>query len=187
MAIKQELINFLAKTSLKIYNTAMRVPIRKAEKYTYLKSDPNLTEAKFLEIKNKLEQMKSYRPKLSEEVKILSEGGDFSENAGYQLAKGKLRGLNQKILDLENQIKNAIIITRTDDRDTVQLGDTVLIEKDGRKKSYTILGSAETDPNRNIISHNSPLGAALLNHRVNDLIKVKIARKELALKIIEIK
>ncbi len=76
----------------------MQVPIRKKETYIKPKPDPYLTEAKFQELQNKLEKFKTYtRPRAAEEVKRLAEMGDFSENVGYQVAKGRLRGLNQKI------------------------------------------------------------------------------------------
>ncbi len=54
--------------------------------------------------------MKAKQPGLAQEVSRLAEGGDFSENAGYQTAKWQLRGLNQAVLDLEEQLKMAIII-----------------------------------------------------------------------------
>jgi transcription elongation factor GreA len=165
----------------------MQVPIRRKETYIKPKPDPYLTEEKFIELKNRLEKMKTQtRPRLAEEVKRMAEMGDFSENTGYQVAKGRLRGLNQRIIEIEDHLKNAIIFYPNKDTDVLQLGHKVTIESNGKEKIYTILGSSETDPTAGIISHHSPIGAALLGHRVGDIVRVKIADKEKEFKIIRI-
>jgi len=122
----------------------MRVPIRKGDGRLGQKPDPYLTENKFLELKNKLERLKNSRPRLAEEVKRLAEMGDFSENAGYQLAKGRLRGLNQRILDLENHLKVVEIIKPNSNLEIIQIGSKVTLERAGEQKIYTILGSTES-------------------------------------------
>jgi len=151
----------------------MRVPIRKGSPYARIKPDPNLTWEKFEQLKNQLEKLtKVSRPREAEEVKRLALMGDFSENAGYQLAKGRLRGINQRIIDLENIIKQAEIISFGNNNGQVDLGSLVTVEMNQQTKSYRILGSAETNPSAGIISHNSPLGAALMHRRVGDVISV---------------
>jgi len=165
----------------------MQVPIRKKETYIKPKPDPYITEAKFLELKNKLERLKTItRPRESEEVKRLAEMGDFSENVGYQVAKGRLRGINQRILEIEDHLKNALIFRPNKNTQVVQLGHSVTIENQGKLKTYTILGSSETDPTAGVISHNSPIGSALLGHQVGDLVKIKLAEKDSEFKIIKI-
>jgi transcription elongation factor GreA len=102
------------------------------------------------------------------------------------MAKGRLRGINQRILELEDHLKRAIIINPKEQSELVQLGSTVTINVDGRQKIYQILGSSETNPLTGIISHNSPLGSALLGHRVGDKIKIRGAKKEIEYQIIKI-
>ena len=150
------------------------------------KRDPFITKEKFIELQNKLERLKKSRPALIEEVQRLAQMGDFSENAAYQMAKGKLRGLNQRILEIEDQINHAEIIEPTNDKDVVRVGHKVTIEINGRQKTYQILGSSESDPSRGIISRNSPLGEALLGGRVGDSVDVRLAGKSVEYKIIEI-
>ncbi len=163
----------------------MQVPYRKPGKYSQMKSDPLLTEGKILELTNKLDRLKNVsRPRGAEEVKRLAELGDFSENVEYQLAKGKLRGINDNITKIENQLKNAVIIPHQKQTNTVEIGSTVTVENNGVEKSYQILGSVETDPQKGIISYNSPIGSALLGCKVGDIIK--IGPKEVAYKIIRI-
>jgi transcription elongation factor GreA len=126
------------------------------------------------------------RPRAIEEVKRLAMMGDFSENAGYQMAKGKLRGINQRIIDFENMIKYAEIIDTGGDKTFVRLGDTVTVEKNGKQQSFLILGSAETNPQTGVISHNSPLGSLLLDKRAGDIVKMNLADKIVEYKIIRI-
>jgi len=165
----------------------MRTPQRRPSKYTGLKLDPNITRAKFDELKNKLEVLKNIKqPREIIEVKRLAADGDFSENAAYQIAKGRLRGINQRILDIENHLKNAIIINPRTNTDTVQLGSHVTVRFNDTEKTFLILGPSETDPTRNVISHLSPIGAALLNHKVGDTVNIQLAAREVSYKIIKI-
>ncbi len=153
----------------------MRVPIRKGDPRMFSKVDPAMTIEKYEELKSKLEFMKKVkRPREAEEVKRLALMGDFSENAGYQLAKGRLRGLNQRILDLESLLGRAEIIKPTKDG-VIRLGSLVTIEREGKAKKYRILGTAETDPQAGVISHNSPLGSALMGKKINDVVAIEIS------------
>ena len=165
----------------------MRVPIRKSEKYTYLKTDPCITQAKFDELTKKLDRLiKVNRPRESAEVQRLAMMGDFSENVGYQVAKGRLRGINQRILDITDLLKKAEIIRPDKNDNSVQIGNWVTLEQSGREKTYQILGSEETNPTAGIISHNSPLGAALLGKRVGDAFEIKLADRLVTYKIIKL-
>jgi len=164
----------------------MRVPIRKGNSRLDKKIDPAMTEAKYHELVKKLDFWKRIkRPREAEEVKRLALMGDFSENVGYQVAKGRLRGLNERILDLEKLLGRAEII-KLQNNGTVQLGNRVTIEKSGKLTTYQILGATETDPTSGTISYSSPLGAALMNKHVNETIKIKLADKEVYYKIIKI-
>jgi len=163
----------------------MRVPIRKSERFTSIKQDPNLTQEKFDELSQKLGRMKKQRPDLAKEVKRLGENGDFSENAEYQIAKGKLRGLNRRIDETGRLLNSAEIISRTQSG-VVQLGSTVTVECGNRQLTYAILGSSETNPEKGVISHHSPLGAALLGRRVGDDLTVKLKNREATYRIISI-
>lgn len=164
----------------------MQLPIRKPGKYTHLKPDQHLTEAKFNELKNKLDRLIFNRPRLSEEVKKYASDGDFSENAAYQIAKGKLRGMNQRILEIEDHLKRAVIIKPNKNSNIVQLGSSVTIATSGQEKTYLILGSSETNPSRGVISSHSPIGSALMNKKLGDQIKIKLADRQVEYKIIKI-
>lgn len=163
----------------------MQTPIRKGGLHTHLKPDPYITQSKAQELQNKLDQLFRVRPQAIDEVKRLAEMGDFSENAAYQMAKGRLRGINQKIDDIQNHLKSAIIINKTD-INMISIGNQVTIQVNGKQKIYQILGSSETDPSKGVISHNSPIGSALLGKKINDIVKIKINERDFEYKIIKI-
>lgn len=156
----------------------MRTTDRKPGHYARQKQDPLLTEKKLKELTEKLARLKSNRPTLTAEVGRLAELGDFSENVEYQLAKGKLRGLNNAILGLENQLTRAEIITAPGQTNRVEIGHTVTVECNNKQREYRILGSSETDPARGVISYNSPIGAALIGHTIGEKVTVLAANKE---------
>jgi len=165
----------------------MRVPIRKPGKYTHFKPDPRLTAAKLEELKKKLKQLKeSDQPRAMSEVARLVGEGDFSENAGYQTAKGRLRGINKHILELEDHVSHARIIAPVSGKDCVQLGNRVSIDIGGRTLSYMILGSSETDPLKGIISDQSPIGSTLMGKKIGDSVTIKLDGKDCACRIVNI-
>lgn len=164
----------------------MRLTTRKNEKNNMRPVDLHITEKKRGQLAAKYDRLKKSRPALVDEVQRLAKEGDFSENAAYQLAKAKLRGLNNSLLKLEHILNHAIIITPTNSG-VVELGSSVVVSnKDGARKTFQILGSAETRPEAGIISHNSPIGQALLGRRARDVIKVKLKNREVEYKIITI-
>jgi transcription elongation factor GreA len=165
----------------------MRVPTRKPGKYAGQKPDPYITREKHRELEAKLGKLKNARPGAIAEVKRLAADGDFSENAAYSIAKGKLRGLNQRILETEDHLKKAVIIAPEGNGETVALGSLVTIAANGKEKTYRLLGSTETDPAAGVISHHSPLGAALLGHRAGDRIKIRLKDKDIEYKIIGVR
>lgn len=164
----------------------MRIPYRRPGKFSQIKPDPLMTKEKLLELQNKLARLKKAQPTAMAEVSRLAELGDFSENAEYQLAKGRLRGINNNILRLEQQINQAQIIKPKTDG-TIDVGNTVTLEINGIKKIYLILGSSQTDPAQGIISHLSPIGRALLGHQIGDALEITINNRKNTYKILEIK
>jgi transcription elongation factor GreA len=165
----------------------MRVPIRKGGKYTFIKADPFMTQSKFDELQKKLARLKKeVQPKLIQEVKRLALMGDFSENTAYQIAKGKLRGTNSKIDELSKNIADAQIIKADKDNSTVQIGHEVTIRSNNKDIRYRILGSSESAPAQGTISHQSPLGKALLDERVGNIVEIKLDDKLVSYKIISI-
>lgn len=164
----------------------MQIPYRKPGKYTFIKPDYRLTPDKLKEIKEYLKKLKEYsQPEAIKETKRTAEDGDFSENAGYQVAKGRLRAINRRIIELEDRIGQAIVISPTDNS-FVQLGNKVTLKTTGLEKTFLILGSSETDPSQGVISDHSPIGKVLLDKKIGDEVLLKIEGKERVWKIVGI-
>ena len=164
----------------------MQLPYRKPGKYSQIPTDTLMTEGKFQDLKKKLERLKATQPQAAKDVARLAEMGDFSENVEYQLAKGRLRSLNERILRLEYELEHAQIIKPSKHKDRVELGHTVSIYNGQSQKTFQILGSTETDPSKGVISHSSPIGAALLGRRLGEKVKIKIGPKEIEYEIVNI-
>lgn len=166
----------------------MQVPKRRSEQNNQQTSDYHISAQKAAELKKELERLLKFsRPRLSEEVAEHAKLGDFSENATYQIAKGKLRGVNHRIMVIQDMLNNAVIIPECEPGSCVQIGSQVTVGFNGQQKTFLILGSQETNPAKGIISHLSPIGSALLGHNLNDEVEVEINGNKITYKIIEIK
>ncbi len=164
----------------------MQIPRRKPPKISEFEQDPLITEEKFLVLQEKLERLYASRPAVADDVHRLAQNGDFSENAEYQQAKGKLRGINHAILKLEHQINNAVLIRRAKN-DVVAIGHTVVVQIGLAERTYKILGSSETNPSLGIISYTSPIGQTLLGAKVGDVVTLQLPDRRVEYKILAIK
>ena len=102
--------------------------------------------------------------------------GDLSENSEYEEAKNEQAFVEGRILELEEKIKYAKIISEKTHVKVVQIGTTVVIKNIKSRKSepeeYVIVGSTEASPLDHKISNESPVGAALLDKKKGDIVKV---------------
>ncbi len=99
--------------------------------------------------------------------------GDLAENSEYQQAKEEQALVEKRIVELEVEIKDTIIIRANDNPDAIGIGNTVEVKSAAGKKEFTIVGSAEADPNAGKISNESPLGKAFLGHKKGDEVKAE--------------
>lgn len=136
-----------------------------------------LTNEKFAELKKELEFLKFERRKeVAEHLEYSKKLGDLSENAEYHQAREEQAEVEDRIRYVENLLKNAVIATTTSGS-LITVGSTVRLEKDGVKDNksllFTIVGSEEADTAIGKISNVSPLGSALIGHKVGDKISVQ--------------
>lgn len=144
-----------------------------------------MSEEKYLtaqgaeELRQELEELINVkRPALAKLLKEAISQGDLSENADYSDAKEQQAFLEGRVLYLENLLHSAIIInddTSSAPLHEVQVGSEVSILGEGESEveTYRIVGAAEADPRNGKISHESPMGAALIGQRVGDTVSVK--------------
>jgi transcription elongation factor GreA len=119
------------------------------------------------------------RREVAERIKEAREFGDISENSEYDDAKNEQAMVESRIAQLQEKLRMATVIQAKDlSTDVVQVGSVVHVkdEKTGKSVKYTIVGSAEAKPNEYKLSNESPVGRALLGHKRNDTVAVKVPR-----------
>ncbi|MBP7058054.1 transcription elongation factor GreA [Candidatus Gracilibacteria bacterium] len=141
-----------------------------------------VTKEGLAKLKEELENLRNVKRKeVAERLKEAISYGDLSENSEYEEAKNEQAFVEGRITELEEKVKYARIIEEKGDQATVQLGSKVLIknlsDKKSQEESYTIVGSTEADPLSHKISNESPVGAALLDRKKGDIIKVEVLGK----------
>lgn len=146
-----------------------------------------LTKEKLEELKKELEYLKNEgRKEIARQLKLAKEYGDLSENAEYSQAKDDQAMLEIRINELEDIIRNAVIIKQGQKSDKVVVGSKVSLKKDNKVFEYLIVGETEADPSSGKISNNSPLGKALLGKKVGEEVIVRAPRGEIKYKITKI-
>ena len=127
-----------------------------------------LTKEGLEKLQEQLHSLKTVRRReIAEAIHTAKEQGDLSENAEYVNAKDEQRRIETDIADLESTLNHAKIITKAD-TDVVSVGNTVILNCDGKESTYRIVGSKESDPLERKISNESPMGQALLGKAKGD-------------------
>jgi transcription elongation GreA/GreB family factor len=167
----------------------MRILRHSSEKLKIRDTSPvHLTQDGFDRLKNQLERLKKSLPELINETQRTAAYGDRSENAEYKEAKGLLRRTHRQIIGISDKIKRAVIIASGPNASGgVRIGSSVILETKGKKLTFEILGSSETDPAHGRISFQSPLGAALIDRRVGDTVAIKTPGGDQEYRILEIR
>jgi len=150
-----------------------------------------LTPEGLQKVKDELEYLTTTRRR--EVAQMIAEAkaeGDISENAGYDEAKTAQGFLEGRIRELEIILKNAKVINDADVApDVVGIGRTIIVREQGTEmeEEYTIVGPPEADPAQGRISHESPMGRALLNKRAGDQAVVMSPGGEILFEIVKVK
>ncbi|MBQ0084063.1 MAG: transcription elongation factor GreA [Clostridiales bacterium] len=149
-----------------------------------------LTDDGLKKLQDELEYLKTTgRADIAEKIKIARGYGDLSENSEYDEAKNEQAKIEARIVEVEAMLKNVEIITDVKgSAKTVMLGSKVKIldvEFD-EETEYRIVGSAEADPDKGLISDESPVGKALLGHKTGETVMAAAPAGEIELKILSI-
>ena len=139
-----------------------------------------LTKSDVQKIQKEIEHRKLVvRPECLEAVKEARAHGDLSENFEYHAAKREKNLNESRIRYLENMLKNAIIISDESKDDEVGLNKmvTLYMEDDDEEEVYKLVTSIRGNSMNNMISTESPLGKAIMKHKVGDRVEVKINEK----------
>lgn len=129
------------------------------------------------------------RPNVLTQVSSARNLGDLSENAEYAAAREELSFIDGRIAELEELFKRVSLIrggkkARTDHE--VKLGSKVMLHVNGKKETFTVVGEWEADPSEKKISHESPLGKALIGRKVGEKVEVEAPAGKILYKILSI-
>lgn len=166
----------------------MQLPTRKSTKQrnAMRKNGPiHLTPAGIKEMHDEMEKIKMDIPAVREEVISTREMGDLSENAGYQIAKGNMRRMQNRLMVLQERLKRVVEI-KPSNADTVQLGTEVTLSMNGNEHIFYIVGPTESNPLEKRISMLSPLGKILMSKKVGDEVELKRESDSVFYKILKI-
>jgi transcription elongation factor GreA len=113
------------------------------------------------------------RRELADRIELAKAMGDLSENAEYHEAKDTLSMTEARIREIDDMLKNSQVIQDVAGSKVIRVGSTVECEARGKTKTYKIVGSNEADPLSGLISNESPMGRAFLDHSVEDRVEVE--------------
>lgn len=144
-----------------------------------------LTKSGIEKLQEELEELKSNgRKEVAERLRQAREFGDLSENSEYSEAKDHQAFLEGRIAEIEAILKN---VTEIEDEkvshDKVGIGSTVHVELEDGTQKFTIVGPIEADPMEGKISHESPIGQALIGKKVGDEVNVDVPAGTMRYKI----
>jgi transcription elongation factor GreA len=152
-------------------------------------SEPTyLTAEGEAKLKAELEELKGpRRDELAQRLRSAIQMGDLSENADYHKAKEDQGFLEGRIQEIEYLLRNVITIDEHASRDTVGVGNHVTIQEESfPEETYHVVGAREADPRNGKISNESPIGRALMDHKVGDVVEADTPGGKIKFKILKI-
>lgn len=148
-----------------------------------------LTAEGYQRMQQELEYLKTtVRQQLAQRLRAAIQQGDLSENADYIAAKEEQGFIEGRIQELEQVLRNAVIIDHAEKKaDEVSIGHVVTVQEGNfPPETYHLVGPKEADPLNGRISHESPIGKALLGKKVGDEVVAETPGGTIRLKILRI-
>ena len=132
-----------------------------------IKKAISLTAEGKKELEAELDKLIKSRPEIAEKIATARAFGDLSENEEYSSARNEQKMTENRILEIQDILKNAKVI-RGGKRTKADLGATVELKLGDRKVTYTLVGPTEANPLEGKISNESPIGKALLGRKADE-------------------
>lgn len=146
-----------------------------------------LTQEGLEKLKKELEYLKTVKRKeIAKTLERAISFGDLTENAAYQEAKEAQGFLEGRILELEEIVRSAVLISNQKKKDFVQIGSFATVKCDRKKEKFQIVGPEEAKPWEGKISYSSPLGGALLNRKKGEKFEVNTPEGKREYKVLKI-
>lgn len=145
-----------------------------------------LTKTGYQALHKELEKLENVkRPKVVDRLSNARKEGDLAENSDYSSAKEELEFLDGRIQELKGVLNQAIVVNGSA-KGSVGVGTKVTLKMNGDRNMFEIVGEWEADPVNKKISHESPLGKALVGKKVGDKVDVEAPAGKLTYEILAI-
>lgn len=131
--------------------------------------------------------IKNKKPKAIERLSKARGMGDLSENSEYTAAKEELAFVDGRVKEIEAIMEQAEVVENHSNGHVVGVGSSIVVEHNGGQDTFQIVGEFEADPMNKKLSQTSPIGQALMNKKVGDLINIEIPAGRVQYKIVDIK
>lgn len=141
----------------------------------------------FEQKKKELEDLKLKRQEISKRIEEAKALGDLSENQEYSSARESQAFNEGKILELEQQLREVVIIDKNKKFSIAQVGCTISVKSNGKDRIFMIVGSEEANPAEGKISNEAPLGKAFLGRKAGEEVEVETPAGKNIYKIVSIK
>lgn len=146
-----------------------------------------LTQVGYKNLKEELEHLRNFaRVEVAAKIKEARDMGDIEENLVYDSAVEEQGYVEGRIAEIEDILSKSVVVEEVKS-DVVVLGSLVVVEHSGGKDTFRIVGSAEADPVKRLISNESPVGKALLGAKKGDIVLVTTPVIVVEYKVVDIK
>jgi len=147
-----------------------------------------LTKEGFEKLKIELQELKNNKkPYAIARLGKARSMGDLSENSEYSAAKEELAFVEGRIQEIDQILRTVEVVANQSNNHYVGIGSTVTVDNNGSREFFQIVGEFEADPMNKKLSHTSPIGNALLDKKVGDMVQIIIPKGTIKYKIIDIK
>ncbi len=144
-----------------------------------------ITQTGLDQLRGELQDLQSKRPQVVERLSLARSMGDLSENSDYISTREELDFLDGRIAEVEDMVKSSKVYIPASN-DLIDFGHNVTVKANSNETSFQIVGESEANPKLRKISHQSPLGQALMGKKVGDEIEVAAPVGKITYKIVAI-
>ena len=131
-----------------------------------------MTKTGYEKLTKKLEQLRARKVELVKEMELARQEGDLAENSAYHQLRETVTIVTQQIEELDSKLDGAVV-AKNDNKNKIGVGSCVTVAVNGEKRELQVVGDGETDPLNGKVSHQSPIGSALMGKKTGETVLVK--------------
>jgi transcription elongation factor GreA len=148
-----------------------------------------LSQDKYTALEQELRELKEHKiPAIAKRIDDAKQMGDLSENAEYHSAREDMSWAQTRLMEVQRILDNSELISKSAQHfGTIGIGSTIVVNTNGVKKEFTIVGPQEASPLTGKISNESPLGSAFLGKKIGDKVSIDVPAGKQEFQILEVR